>query len=98
MLTADNPHAPTNVVRYSFKENSFKPVSAIDQLAIHFAMDSNLLHKESDEAVRQQAKLEGDGEREGGGRRREAGRESETNEQKCTSSFGHEDWARRPHK
>ena len=37
-------------------------VPSIDQLAIHFAMDTNLLHKESDEAVRQLAKLEGEGE------------------------------------
>ncbi len=28
-------------------------VAAIDQLAIHFAMESNLLHKDSDEAQRQ---------------------------------------------
>ena len=34
-------------------------IPAIDQLAIHFAMDSNLLHKESDEARRQLAQLEG---------------------------------------
>ena len=32
----------------------------MDQLAIHFAMDSNLLHKESDEARRQLAQLEGE--------------------------------------
>ena len=34
-------------------------VSAIDQLAIHFTLDSNLLHKESDEALRQLAQGEG---------------------------------------
>ncbi len=28
-------------------------VAAIDQLAVHFAMESNLLHKDSDEAQRQ---------------------------------------------
>ncbi len=28
-------------------------MAAIEQLAIHFAMDSNLLHKDSDEAQRQ---------------------------------------------
>ena len=35
-------------------------IPAIDQLAMHFAMDSNLLHKESDEARRQLDQLEGD--------------------------------------
>ena len=34
-------------------------VAAIDHLAMHFSMDSNLLHKESDEAHRQQAQGEG---------------------------------------
>ena len=37
-------------------------IPSIDQLEIHFAMDSNLLHKESDEAARQLAKQEGQGE------------------------------------
>ena len=27
VLTADNPHAPSNIVRYNFKEKCFKPVS-----------------------------------------------------------------------
>ena len=27
VLTADNPHAPANIVRYSFKEQTFKQVS-----------------------------------------------------------------------
>ncbi len=33
--------------------NTLVQVAAIDQLAIHFAMESNLLHKDSDEAQRQ---------------------------------------------
>ncbi len=49
-------------------------MSAIDQLAIHFAMDSNLLHKESDEARRQLDKLEGGGEEERGRKRGGGGR------------------------
>lgn len=36
-------------------------VSAIEQTAFHFSMDSNLLHKESDEAQRQIARQEGGG-------------------------------------
>ena len=40
----------------------FSQIPSIDQLEMHFAMDSNLLHKESDEAARQLAKQEGHGE------------------------------------
>lgn len=57
ILTANNPHAPQNIVRYSFKERQYKQTSHVDQLAIHFALDGNMLHKESDEAKRQMAKL-----------------------------------------
>lgn len=57
ILTANNPHAPQNIVRYSFKERQYKQISSVDQLAIHFALDGNMLHKDSDEAKRQRAKL-----------------------------------------
>uniref|UniRef100_A0AAR2M118 Dynein axonemal intermediate chain 1 n=1 Tax=Pygocentrus nattereri TaxID=42514 RepID=A0AAR2M118_PYGNA len=56
ILTANNPHAPQNIVRYSFKERSYKPISSVDQLAVHFVLEGNLLHKDSDEARRQRAK------------------------------------------
>ncbi|GAA6068641.1 dynein, axonemal, intermediate chain 1, paralog 2 isoform X1, partial [Tachysurus ichikawai] len=56
ILTANNPHAPQNIVRYSFKERSYKPVSSVDQLAVHFVLEGNLLHKDSDEARRQRAR------------------------------------------
>uniref|UniRef100_A0A3B3VK75 Dynein axonemal intermediate chain 1 n=1 Tax=Poecilia latipinna TaxID=48699 RepID=A0A3B3VK75_9TELE len=52
VLNANNPHAPKNLVRYSFKERVYKPVTAVDHLAVHFALEGNLLHKESDEARR----------------------------------------------
>ncbi|KAL4227306.1 cytoplasmic dynein with WD40 domain [Mactra antiquata] len=57
ILTANNPHAPQNIVRYSFKEKQYKQTSSVDQLAIHFALDGNMIHKDSDEAQRQRAKL-----------------------------------------
>ncbi|XP_076104217.1 dynein intermediate chain 2, ciliary-like isoform X1 [Mytilus galloprovincialis] len=57
ILTANNPHAPQNIVRYSFKERQYKQTSSVDQLAIHFALDGNMIHKESDEAKRQRARL-----------------------------------------
>ena len=39
VLTADNPHAPQNVVRYNFKESTFKQVSLltfVESLLHHF--------------------------------------------------------------
>lgn len=56
ILTANNPHAPSNIVRFSYKDKTFKQLSSVDQLAIHFSMDGNMLHKESDEAKRQLTK------------------------------------------
>ncbi|KAF5893989.1 dynein intermediate chain 1, axonemal, partial [Clarias magur] len=56
ILTANNPHAPQNIVRYSFKERSYKPISSVDQLAVHFVLEGNLVHKDSDEARRQRAR------------------------------------------
>lgn len=56
ILTANNPHAPSNIVRYNFKDSSYKQIANVDQLAVHFSLDGNLLHKESDEARRQLAK------------------------------------------
>ncbi|XP_053172150.1 dynein, axonemal, intermediate chain 1, paralog 2 [Scomber japonicus] len=56
ILTANNPHAPQNIVRYSFKERSYKPISAVDQMALHFVLEGSLLHQDSDEARRLRAK------------------------------------------
>uniref|UniRef100_H2YH09 Dynein axonemal intermediate chain 1 n=1 Tax=Ciona savignyi TaxID=51511 RepID=H2YH09_CIOSA len=56
ILTANNPHAPQNIVRFNFKERAFKQTSSVEQIAIHFALDGNMLHKDSDEARRQRAK------------------------------------------
>ncbi|XP_078103522.1 dynein, axonemal, intermediate chain 1, paralog 2 [Sander vitreus] len=56
ILTANNPHAPQNIVRYSFKERSYKPISVVDQMAVHFVLEGSLLHRDSDEARRLRAK------------------------------------------
>jgi dynein intermediate chain 1 len=60
ILTAINPHAPQNIVRFNFKEGQYKLLSTIDQLAVHFALDGNMIHVESDEARRQLAAASGD--------------------------------------
>ncbi|NXK87489.1 DNAI1 protein, partial [Formicarius rufipectus] len=52
-LTADNPHAPQNIVRYSFKEQEYKLVEHMDQTAIHFSLNGNMIPKDSDEGRRQ---------------------------------------------
>lgn len=55
VLTANNPHAPHNIVRYSYKERGFKPIS-VEQLMVHFVLDGNLVHQDSEEARRLRAK------------------------------------------
>ncbi|XP_019947253.2 dynein axonemal intermediate chain 1-like isoform X1 [Paralichthys olivaceus] len=54
ILNANNPNAPQNVVRYSFKEQSFMPV-VVDQMAVHFVLEGRLIHRNSDEARRLRA-------------------------------------------
>ncbi|NXD84116.1 DNAI1 protein, partial [Halcyon senegalensis] len=57
ILTANNPHAPQNIVRYSFKEQAYKPISYVDQMAIHFTLNGNMIPKDSDEGRRQSIRL-----------------------------------------
>nr|XP_033791463.1 dynein intermediate chain 1, axonemal [Geotrypetes seraphini] len=58
VLTANNPHAPQNIVRYNFKERAYKPISMVEQLAVHFSLEGHMLHKDSDEARRQRARVD----------------------------------------
>ncbi|XP_044534053.1 dynein axonemal intermediate chain 1 [Gracilinanus agilis] len=53
ILRANNPHAPQNIVRFSFKEGTFKHISFVDQLAVHFSLIGNMIPKDSDEGRRQ---------------------------------------------
>ncbi|XP_070599753.1 dynein axonemal intermediate chain 1 [Erythrolamprus reginae] len=53
VLTANNPHAPQNIVRYSFKERAYKQTSVVEQTAIHFSLCGNLIFRDSDEGRRQ---------------------------------------------
>ncbi|XP_062254077.1 dynein, axonemal, intermediate chain 1, paralog 2 [Platichthys flesus] len=55
ILTANNPHAPQNIVRYSFKERSYRQV-VVDQMAVHFVLEGSLVHQDSDEARRMRAR------------------------------------------
>jgi len=56
ILRGDNPHAPDNIIRFSFKENTWNKIAAVEQCAMHFELDGNLIHNESDEARRQNAR------------------------------------------
>ncbi|XP_053779128.1 dynein axonemal intermediate chain 1 isoform X2 [Desmodus rotundus] len=53
ILTANNPHAPQNIVRYSFKEGTYKLIGFVNQLAVHYSQVGNLIPKDSDEGRRQ---------------------------------------------
>ncbi|XP_072215478.1 dynein axonemal intermediate chain 1 isoform X4 [Excalfactoria chinensis] len=57
VLTANNPHAPKNIVRYNFKERAYKPLSYVDQTAIHFSLNGNMILRDSDEGRRQSLRL-----------------------------------------
>ncbi|XP_042660760.1 dynein axonemal intermediate chain 1 isoform X4 [Tyto alba] len=57
ILTANNPHAPQNIVRYSFKKRAYRPISYVDQMAIHFSLNGNMIPKDSDEGRRQSIRL-----------------------------------------
>uniref|UniRef100_A0A8C0TXM6 Dynein axonemal intermediate chain 1 n=1 Tax=Cyanistes caeruleus TaxID=156563 RepID=A0A8C0TXM6_CYACU len=52
-LTANNPHVPRDIVRFSFKERAYKIVDDMDQTAVHFTLNGYLIHKDSDEGRRQ---------------------------------------------
>ncbi|NXO20993.1 DNAI1 protein, partial [Cisticola juncidis] len=52
-LTANNPHIPQDIVRFSFKERAYKLVDDMDQTAIHFTLNGYLVPKDSDEGRRQ---------------------------------------------
>ncbi|NXK64556.1 DNAI1 protein, partial [Sylvietta virens] len=52
-LTANNPHIPRDIVRFSFQDRAFKLVDDMDQTAIHFTLNGYLVHKDSDEGRRQ---------------------------------------------
>ncbi|XP_056368989.1 dynein axonemal intermediate chain 1 [Oenanthe melanoleuca] len=52
-LTADNPHIPRDIVRFSFTERAYKLVDDMDQTTIHLTLNGYLIHKDSDEGRRQ---------------------------------------------
>eukprot|EP01147_Barroeca_monosierra_P009969 gene9969-2145_t len=56
ILRADNPNAPHNIVRFSYKDGTYKQMASVEQCAFHFVLNGSVLHKDSDEAQRQLAR------------------------------------------
>jgi len=52
-LNASDPNVNRSIVRFDYNEGSFKSLNQIDHLAVHFVMDSFLLHTDSDTAKQQ---------------------------------------------
>ncbi|CDJ47984.1 dynein intermediate chain, putative [Eimeria brunetti] len=57
ILYPQNPRAPQNITRFSFKENQFKKEGAVEQTVFHLAIESTLLLKDSPEAAEQEELL-----------------------------------------
>lgn len=51
MLQPINPQAPSNLSYYTYKDREWKKDELVDQLAIHFSLDGDLIHKESNDAL-----------------------------------------------
>jgi len=49
-LTSNNPQAPLNVTKFSYKERLFKTEDVVEQLVFHYSCDGDILVLESDEA------------------------------------------------
>ena len=49
-LTSNNPQAPINVTKFSYKERTFKTEDVVEQIVFHYSCDGDILVLESDEA------------------------------------------------
>ena len=52
-LTAKNPQAPQNKIRYSHMRKDFVSIKLIERMIDHLEIESSCLHKDSDEARKQ---------------------------------------------
>lgn len=52
-LTANNPEAPQNIVRFSHKERGYKLEPMVEHLAVHVSRDGHKVRKDSQEAQEQ---------------------------------------------
>jgi len=49
-LTSNNPQAPHNLTKFSWKDRCFKTEDVVDQLVFHYSVEGSILLKDSDEA------------------------------------------------
>lgn len=49
-LTTQDPHTPSNIVEFSFKEGCFIPVPPSTQTVVLLDIEGTILHKGSEEA------------------------------------------------
>lgn len=49
-LTTNNPQAPHNLTKFSYKDRLFKTEDLVEQMVIHFSFDGDILIKDCDEA------------------------------------------------
>lgn len=49
-LNSNNPQAPHNLTKFSYKDRMFKTDDMVEQMVFHFQFDGDIILKESDEA------------------------------------------------
>jgi len=54
MLVPNNPQAPKNISIYDYANRRFKTDELVDQLIVHFALEGDIVHKDSNEAKTQE--------------------------------------------
>lgn len=57
-LTSNNPQAPNNITKFSYKERIYKNDDVVDQIVFHYCCDGDILVAESEEATDQDDYLE----------------------------------------
>ncbi|CAD8183512.1 unnamed protein product [Paramecium octaurelia] len=50
MLIPNNPQAPKNITQYDYLQRKYKTDELVEQLIIHFRMDGEIIHKDSNES------------------------------------------------
>lgn len=49
-LTSNNPCAPHNLTKFSYKDRLFRTDDMVEQMVFHFQFDGDMILKDSDEA------------------------------------------------
>lgn len=49
-MHSNNPQAPHNLTKFSYKDRLFKTDDIVEQMVFHFQFDGDIILKESDEA------------------------------------------------